>query len=299
MFLDASPFKPGAIDGKWGEFLRKALTRYAQAQGTSDPRFGPKAPDHFDLPSDPAKPVLIPYELAPEDQEFIGPLAKGLDAQAKQKSLPYEGFLELVAEKFHCRRDFLKQTNPGYDWKKAKPGDSVKVPNVAKPFSVRDAMELKSTTEATEKADRLQTEKKKAPEDQYSISVSVAERILELHQNGKLVGSYPITAGSKALPAPVGEWFVRGTVWMPTFRWDEAILHGTHRSGHFYQLPAGPNDPVGILWMGLNHKGSGIHGTNEPETIGRATSHGCIRLANWDALDLGAKVLPGVRVTIR
>ncbi|MDQ6623399.1 MAG: L,D-transpeptidase family protein [Verrucomicrobiota bacterium] len=80
---------------------------------------------------------------------------------------------------------------------------------------------------------------------------------------------------------------------MPTFRWDEAILHGTERSNDFYQLPSGPNDPVGILWMELNHKGSGI------QTIGRTTSHGCIRLSNWNALDLGKKVLPGVHVTIR
>ncbi|MDQ6735506.1 MAG: L,D-transpeptidase, partial [Nitrospirota bacterium] len=134
---------------------------------------------------------------------------------------------------------------------------------------------------------------------QFSISVSVPEKILELKQNGKLVGSYPITPGSKSLPAPIGEWFVKGFAWMPTFRWDEAILHGTERSNDFFQLPSGPNDPVGILWMELNHKGSGIHGTEAPETIGRTTSHGCIRLSNWNALDLGKKVLPGVHVTIR
>jgi len=85
---------------------------------------------------------------------------------------------------------------------------------------------------------------------------------------------------------------------MPTFRWDEAMLHHGKRGGDFYELPPGPNNPVGIIWMELSHKGSGLHGTDAPETIGRTTSHGCIRLSNWDALDLATKVLPGVHVTI-
>ncbi len=174
----------------------------------------------------------------------------------------------------------------------------MKVPNVAAPFDVQEAIDLKEKTEKAEKANELTTEDKKPPNEQFSISVSVAEKILELKQDGKLVGSYPITPGSKSLPAPIGEWFVKGFSWMPTFRWDEAILHGSERSNDFYQLPAGPNDPVGILWMELNHKGSGIHGTEVPETIGRTTSHGCIRLSNWNALGLGKKVLPGVHVTI-
>lgn len=299
IFLDGSAFKPGAIDGKWGEFMRKALARYEQAQGKSEVHFGEKAPAEFDLPSDDSKPVLISYSLSSADQKFIGHVAESHAAQAKQESLLYENFLELVAEKFHCRRDYLNEINPGYDWSTAKPGDSVQVPNVAAPFDVQEAMDLKEKTEKAEKENALKTEDKKPPDEQFSVAVSVSEKILELKQDGKLVGSYPITPGSKSLPAPVGEWFVKGFAWMPTFRWDESILHGTHRSNDFYQLPAGPNNPVGILWMELNHKGSGIHGTEVPETIGRTTSHGCIRLSNWDALDLGKKVLPGVHVTIR
>jgi lipoprotein-anchoring transpeptidase ErfK/SrfK len=298
LFLDASAFKPGAIDGKWGEFMRKALVRYARSQGDETASFGNHAPAHFNLPLDPATPTLIAYEITAEDERWIGSVAKTHAAQTKQHGLPYQSYLELVAEKFHCRQDFLKQVNRGYDWTRAKPGDSVQVPNVASPFVIQEAMALKSQTEASERTNQVKTEKQRAPGEQYSIFVSVPERILELYQDGRLVGSYPITAGSKALPAPAGEWHVKGIVWMPTFRWDEAILHGTHRSGHFYQLPAGPNNPVGILWMGLNHKGSGIHGTDEPETIGRTTSHGCIRLSNWSAFDLGQKVLPGVHVTI-
>ena len=298
LFLDASAFKPGAIDGKWGEFMRKALVRYAQAQGNETQQFRNQPPAHINLPFDLSTPTLISYEISPDDQQWIGIVERTHAAQQKQHALPYTSYLELVAEKFHCKQEFLRRINPAYDWSRAQPGDSVQVPNVATPFVIQDAVNLKLQTKASEKTGQIKTENQRPPAGQYSIYVSVPERSLELYQDGKLVGSYPITAGSKSLPAPVGEWIVQGIAWMPLFRWDRAILYGKHRSGHFYMLPAGPNNPVGILWMGLNHKGSGIHGTDEPETIGRTTSHGCIRLANWDAIDLGTKVLPGVHVTI-
>ncbi len=299
LFLDGSAFKPGVIDAKWGEFMGKALTRYEQAQGKSGTSYGGTAPAQFDLPLDSSKPPLISYEFSRNDKKFIGSVPQSHARQAKQKGLPYENFLEFVAEKFHSRQDFLRQINPGYDWSKAKPGDSVQVPNVAAPFDVQEAVDLKAKTEEAEKANSLTTEDKKPEAEQFSLFVKVSEKILELKQNGRLVGSYPITPGSKSLPAPIGEWFVKGFVWMPTFRWDEAMLQHDERSSDSFKLPPGPNNPVGILWMELNHKGSGIHGTEVPETIGRTTSHGCIRLANWDALDLGKKVLPGVHVVIR
>jgi lipoprotein-anchoring transpeptidase ErfK/SrfK len=299
LFLDASAFKPGAIDARWGEFMRKALELYDQAQEKAGPKYGQNAPATFDLPFDQSKPLLISYTFSPNDQRFIGKLPAKRAEQAKAEGLPYENFLELVAEKFHARRDFLRQINPGVKWEQLKPGDQVQAPNVAAPFDVQEAIDLKNQTEQAEKAGDLKTEKAKPENERVSISVDVKEKILELKQGTKLVGSYPITPGSASLPAPKGEWFVRGFSWMPTFRWDEAMLQHDERSNNAYQLPPGPNNPVGILWMELNHKGSGIHGSDAPETIGRTTSHGCIRLSNWDALDLGKKVLPGVHVTIR
>ncbi len=299
LFLDASAFKPGAIDARWGEFMRKALTRYDQAEGKAGHNYGEKAPASFDLPWDESKPLLISYTFSPNDSEWIGKVPASHAEQAKADSLPYENFLELLEEKFHARRDFLRQINPAIDWDHLKPGDKVQVPNVAAPFDLQEAIDLKTRTEQAEKANTLETEDKKPENERFSIAVDVKEKILELKQGGKMAGSYPITPGSKSLPAPIGEWFVKGFSWMPTFRWDEAMLYHRDRSSDFHQLPSGPNNPVGILWMELNHKGSGIHGTEVPETIGRSTSHGCVRLSNWNALDLGQKVLPGVPVTIR
>jgi len=308
LFLDASAFKPGVIDGRWGEFTRKALVRYEQAQGRDGASYGEKPPAQFDHPLDATNPARTTYRLTPDDQRFIGSVPEGPVAQSKVERLLYADFLELVSEKFHATRELLRQLNPGYDWSTAKQGDEVQVPNVATPFSVQDAMDMKANGDKTEKGGKTAeggkakaptTEDQKPEKEQYSIRIDVAEEMLELRQNGNLVGSYPITAGSESLPAPEGKWFVKGMAWMPTFRWDKAMLQKGERSDNACELPPGPNNPVGILWMQLNRDGIGFHGTDDPETIGRASSHGCIRLANWDALDLAKKVLPGVKVTIR
>jgi lipoprotein-anchoring transpeptidase ErfK/SrfK len=299
IFLDASNFKPGAIDGRWGEFTRKALLRYDKTHGRAPQNYGDNPPAQFNLPFDSSRPSVITYRILPNDADLIGPAPESVAARAKLDRLNYGSFLELVAEKFHARRDLLRTLNPGYDWNRAQPGDAVKVPNVAEPFEVADAIKQKQNSEDAEKNGSVRTESDKPKEEQFQIRISVADKILELEQSGKLVGSYPITPGSDSLPAPKGEWFVKGIVWMPTFRWDEAMLQHGERSSHAYELPPGPNSPVGIVWMDLNHKGSGIHGTEAPETIGYTTSHGCIRLSNWNALDLGRKVLPGVHVRIR
>jgi lipoprotein-anchoring transpeptidase ErfK/SrfK len=89
-----------------------------------------------------------------------------------------------------------------------------------------------------------------------------------------------------------------GIATMPWFRWDEAMLNHGERSENYYNLPPGPRNPVGIAWIGLNKIGIGIHGTNSPDTIGRAGSHGCIRLANWDAARVIDQVTDGMTVKI-
>lgn len=298
LFLDASAFKPGVIDGRWGEFTGQALSRYEAANGKSGEKFGEKVPHHFDLPIEEARPALTSYTLTEADQKFVGAMPEKREEQAKLKELLYATLLELVAEKFHAKQEFLKELNPGFNWDQAKAGDEVKVPNVETPFALQEVVDLKTKTEKAEKKDALKTETEKPEAERYSLGVDIAQKIMELKQGGKVVGSYPITPGSSRLPAPKGDWFVKGFAWMPTFRWDNAMLQKGERSNDSVELPPGPNNPVGIVWMELSHDGSGIHGTEDPETIGRATSHGCIRLSNWDALDLGKKVLPGVHVLI-
>ena len=95
-----------------------------------------------------------------------------------------------------------------------------------------------------------------------------------------------------------GKWRILGIASMPTFRWDEGVLQRGVRTDNFYMLPAGPRNPVGVAWIGLNKPGIGIHGTNNPYSIGTFASHGCMRTANWDIARISWMVTAGVSVQI-
>ena len=165
-------------------------------------------------------------------------------------------------------------------------GATVKVPDVADPLYVPKLAQHGHLVA-------------KRPEFQPRVlMVYTKEKMVDVLEDGQLLASFPITPGSTTLPAPPGTWKIENMASMPYFRYDESMLEHGVRSDNFVNLPPGPNSPVGVMWMGLNKSGIGLHGTANPETIGRAASHGCIRLANWDAVKLSQMVTPGVTVHI-
>ncbi len=125
------------------------------------------------------------------------------------------------------------------------------------------------------------------------------QKNLQVLEQGRTIAAFPITPGSPQHPAPAGLWRVVGSVPWPWYRHDEGVLSRGERTDDFYNLPPGPNSPVGILWAGLNRPGVGIHGSPVPETIGRTGSHGCIRLTNWDAAIFHTLISKNTPVTIR
>jgi lipoprotein-anchoring transpeptidase ErfK/SrfK len=277
IFLDNSDFGPGKIDGKMGEFFRKALISYKHAHLI--PKTG--AVDSWLLEQVPV--TYTTYTIKPEDLKFIGPLPSSHAEQAKLKWLPYTSLLEFVAERYHSDEAYIQKLNPGKNWEHLQTGETLKAPNVL-PF------EIEKFTEG------------KVPENSAfaarKVFVDTKERLLEVFDNDQLVCVFPITPGSTRLPAPIGTWKIVGVAVWPWFRYDEGMLNYGVRTASYYNLPPGPNNLVGVLWMGLNKTGIGIHGTNNPETIGRAASHGCIRLANWDAARVKDLVSVGNTVII-
>ena len=131
-----------------------------------------------------------------------------------------------------------------------------------------------------------------------SLDVSVKEKMLTVHAGDKIIAAFPVSVGSQETASPIGHWIVRAIAKWPDFRYDLKMLNKGERSSHFHLLPPGPNNPVGVLWIALNKKGIGIHGTEDPESIGRNASHGCIRLANWDIVKLAGLVKKGTAVTV-
>ena len=282
VFLDNANFGPGVIDGRGGEFTKKAIAQYERAKGllaSGDPKSLP-------IPRD--TPAVVEYKVTASDAEQVGAAPKKPAEQARQSRLPYSSLLELLGERFHTSQEFLRKTNPQLKGRDASPGDVVKVPNV-KPFEIAK-IEAKETTK----------EAPSAPERSGGkwIDIDVAGKELEVKEGDRTTAAFPITPGSSTLPAPKGQWHVESINYMPIFRYDKEMLYHGRRSESGIATPRGPNSKVGVVWMSLNKKGVGIHGTDEPETIGRTTSHGCIRLANWDVVRLAAMIQPGARVVI-
>ena len=137
-----------------------------------------------------------------------------------------------------------------------------------------------------------------SPAASIALQISTKESMLEVRSGEKLIAAFPVTVGSQQTNSPIGKWTVKAIAKLPTFRYDPKMLKEGERSSNFHLLPPGPNNPVGILWIALNKKGIGIHGTNDPDSIGRSASHGCIRLSNWDVVKLAGLVKPGVAVSI-
>lgn len=279
IFLDNSDFGPGKIDGKMGEFFRKALVSYKHAHKMRETG----AVDQWLLDQVPV--TFTTYTIKADDLAYVGDLPTDHESQAKLKFLPYTSLLEFVTERYHSAEDFIRKINSDrdLDCDHLEPGDELKVPNVL-PFEI-------------EKISEAQLKEKPAFKTR-KVYVDTKERLLEVFDNEQLVCVFPITPGSKTLPAPVGTWRIVGITTWPWFRYDEGMLNYGVRTEQFFNLPPGPNSLVGVMWAGLNKPGIGMHGTNNPETIGRAASHGCIRLANWDAVRVKDLVSVGNTVII-
>jgi lipoprotein-anchoring transpeptidase ErfK/SrfK len=311
VFLDRANFSPGKIDGRYNDLTRKALELYRESRGEqalarpAQSKVKSNAPPDvsgIDLAS--VDPVFIPYTVTEADLQSVGPLPKDIAQQAKQKFLPYRDAADAIAEKFHCDIHFLEQLNPG-KLKTVKPGDQLMVPNV-EPFELASVKDIKPGSEAQAANDMEDQSASPAgsPEQSggapagVSVTVDTKTNTLEVHQGEKIIAAYPVTVGSAHTASPIGEWKVRSIAKLPTFRYDKEMLQHGQRSGNFHLLPPGPRNPVGVMWIALNKKGIGIHGTNEPGSIGHAASHGCIRLANWDVVRLATKIKPGDNVSI-
>ena len=313
VFLDNSNFGPGKIDGKYGEFTRKAVMLFKRSQGQGDSvAQDSKTPiDTTGLDLAGIDPVFTTYVIDKEDIESVGELPSGPAEQAKVKWLPYRSVAEAVAEKFHCDVNFLKELNPAIT-EKLKEGDQVTVPNV-KPFELSAVKALKPGSEAAsivanelgEQDENGQSQTAGAAEEvskektpPLSLYITTKEKILEVHDGEKLVAAFPVTVGSQESSSPSGRWTVKAIAKLPNFRYDLKMLNEGERSSSFYMLPPGPNNPAGVIWIALNKKGIGIHGTSDPDSIGRNASHGCIRLANLDVTKLAGMVKSGVSVVV-
>lgn len=266
ILLDRSTFSPGLIDGLNGENVRQAAAAFRKARNLGEG-------DALDaallqaLTAADSGPVTTTYRLTQADVSgpFSPPPGEDLAAQARN-GVQYSTPLEKLAERFHVSEALLRALNPGADFTRA--GQSLIVP------AVSDAP-LPAVTR---------------------IEVNKSERSLSAFDAaGTLIAYYPATIGSGDNPTPSGNLTVNGVARAPDYTYDPARLsYGP--GGEKVVVPAGPNNPVGAVWIDLSRESYGIHGTPDPAKVGKTASHGCVRLTNWDARQLAAAVKPGVEV---
>ncbi|WP_201585080.1 L,D-transpeptidase family protein [Psychrobacter jeotgali] len=264
--LDWNHASPGPVDGGWGMNSRKALTNFQTMKGL--PATGKMDQKTWDaltknIPAN--KPVLVTYTLTEEDiNTNFATTPAGSEAKSKMKGLYYQDIKEMLAERFHMDVRYLDKLNKN---KKYQVGETITVLNTRKPLN--------------ERINRIVADK--------------ATKTLYAYNDKKLVATYPTTIGSDATPSPQGTFKIINSVKMPWYK--ATVGEGSDKKVHM--LPPGPNNPVGVVWMGLSKPSYGIHGSPKPEGISRQASAGCVRLTNWDVLEVYANIEKGATVELK
>ena len=222
--------------------------------------------------------------------------------------MSYRSVGEFMAERYHCDEGYLATLNGGKKIDSLKARDSIIVPNI-NPFEVEKLSEIRHEADPALSQRHVVVDTKinqarifeAAPAalvvaEPGADAAAIPARVTRANRG--LIASFPITPGQPKF-IKFGTWDLRGMVELPYWRYDQQLLDTGKRSSDSLNIPPGPNSPVGVIWNGLSKPGIGLHGTGTPETIGRARSHGCIRLANWDAIRLPNLIRPGATVEIR
>ena len=285
--LDRAGFSCSTIDGQWGAKSENALRAY-EAERTKDlkPAFAASPEQAYNryFASAPE-----PFRVVEVTRADIDALVKIPDDPAERAKLPrmgYESIKEMFAERGHLSQIALSKMNPGVDWENVKPGLKLVIPN------------FPSIEEELAAGERGKPNRPKRPEAALvKISIS-SSQIRAFDAEGNLLALFPCSiAADKAKVPPHGELKITTCIPWPNFTYTPDFTPpGKKVQRHIW--PEGENCPVGVAWLGLNLPGYGIHGTPRPESIGFTGSHGCFRLANWNAARLYAMCRSGTKVVI-
>ncbi|MGH7969055.1 MAG: L,D-transpeptidase family protein, partial [Limisphaerales bacterium] len=261
----------GSVDGRLGPQTRMAIEAFQKLHQLPETgQLDPSTRAALVL----SHPPFSQYTLTPSDLNRLQPLSKTWAGKAQQTVLDYETVLELVSERARAHPQFLRHLNPPEVFDSPGAGTTVIVPDT----------ELEETMPCE------------------FIRISLSRRTLEAcDSQSNLVAHFPCSIAQRVEKRPAGELHVIALAPNPNYTFDPDLFpesaEARELSGKLV-LPSGPNNPVGVAWIGLDQPGYGIHGTPSPEQVGRTESHGCIRLANWNAEHLLKIIRMGMPVYV-
>jgi lipoprotein-anchoring transpeptidase ErfK/SrfK len=287
--LDRAGFSPGVIDGTMGLHTRKAISGFQKAKGlqvTGKPDAETQAA--LGAQTEPTQVVVI--SDADAAGPFVPQIPEAMTERAKLDGLHYTSIEEALAEKYHTKPETLRTLNPGVDF---APGIQITVPAVRTEDLFGEAAGEWESTLGKLSVAKVQAAAARVVVDKSDRQVRV------LDSAGKVIAQFPATIGSARDPLPLGRWKINGVAHLPPFNYNPELFWDAQKGDKKTMLPPGPNGPVGVVWIDLSKPHYGIHGTSEPQTIGRTQSHGCIRLTNWDAARLAQMVKPGTPVILQ
>lgn len=270
--LDRAGFSPGEIDGRAGPVTKRALAAFQKEHDlTPSGKVDGETWDALGVePGDSAR-TLARYSISAQDVSgpFTSEIPDDMEDKAELPALGYTSVVEALAERFHASPKLLRALNPDARF---AADEVILVPQVD------------GSPRAAEATDVV-------------VSVSKSAQTLTVRNaDGEILLFAPVTVGSERDPLPIGRWKVNGVQRDPVFHYNPDLFWDADASDDKAKIPAGPNNPVGAVWIDLDKPHYGIHGTPEPGKIGYRESHGCVRLTNWDALELAELVKPGTPV---